>query len=319
MANIAQVSRLSGAGQGLLSIMIEQNPILRVAEFKLDPSTYQNYPDSLASSGSAARGEGDAIQSDAQAPIGVSKNLALYGRQITIDDVRKLDQNITGSPTGLKLIRQRRQRSLAKLLATEVCDDMTAGTDANDRMLGLTTLIKDANAAGQTAALGFTTAQQAAMLTQAAMTLDTDAHQNDFMELLDKEIQKVPGANALLMNGNLWARMNTIARRLHSLGQSIDQFGVPVATYNNIPMIPVTTTGIPSTEDDGVAQTNTSLYIVRFAEDLGTAFSTNSGFYFQDFPDDDVNPDAKSRLQFFLNLAVDATDAVRRLSRIKLA
>ncbi len=318
MANIAQVSNLSSAGQGLLSIMIEQNPILRVAEFKPDTSTYNNLPNKLASSGAAARVEGGTLVRDAQVPNSASKNLALYGREISIDDVRKLDKNITGSPSGLRLLMARRQKLFAGLLATEVCNDMTAGTDAANRMLGLSTFVKDADAAGQTAALGFTQAEQAAMLTQVALQLNTADNQNAFCELLDKEIGKVPGANAILLNTNLKARLNTIARRLNAYGQTLDQFGVPVDTYNGIPLVTTTLTGITQTETDGVNADQTSLYIVRFAEELGTAFSTNSGFYFQDFPDLEVAPQGMSRLQFFLNLSVDCLDGVRRLSRIRL-
>jgi len=229
-----------------------------------------------------------------------------------------MDANVGISPAGLQFYADRRLGGLAGKLGAEVQDEMFAGTDATNRMLGLLNFVKDAAAGGQTAALGFTTAELAAMNTQASLQLTSTATQDSFVELLLKELAKVPGANAILMNVNLYARMQTIARRLHSLTVSVDQFGVPVTMFNNIPMVEMPVSALPQTESDGTNTDNCSLFIARFAEELGAAFSTNSGFLFTDFENYQVNPSGMSRLQFFLNLNVERTDALRRLSRIRL-
>lgn len=316
--NIAQVSRLEGRGQALLAKMIEVAPLLQHAEFKIDASTHLVIPDTDTFSGSAARAEGASLTRNAQSPIATSRNLALYGREISIDDVRKLDANVGVSPAGLRLFADRRLAGLAGKLATEIQNQMFTGSDATNEMLGLGVFVKDAASGGQTAKLGFTTAQLAAMNTQIGLQLNTTVNQDSFVELLEKELAAVPGANAIIVNTNLGARLSSIARRIGAAGETINSFGTKVQTFDGIPIVRIPTSALPQTETDGTLTTLCSLYIVRFAEDLGVSFSTNSGFYFTDFPESEVGPSGISRLQFFLNLTVERSDAMKRLSRIQL-
>lgn len=316
--NIAQISNLAGRGAGLLTNMLTVAPLLQQAEFKLDASTHLVVADKDTHTGSAARAEGATLQRDAQAPSPVSRNLALYGREISVDDVRKMDVNVGIAPAGLRLFADRRVNGLGGKLAVEVQDDMLQGTDASNRMLGLATFVLDAAAGGQTSRLGFTTAELAAMNTQISLQLNSDANQKAFVESLEKEIAKVPGANALLMNVNLAARLSTIARTIGAAGETRNTFGTALPTFDSIPMIKLPTTALPQTESDGTNSDCCSMFIVRFTEELGVAFSTNSGFLFTDFDESEVGPRGISRLQFFLNLTVERTDAMRRLSRIRL-
>jgi len=315
---ISQVSLLSGRAQGLLERMLQIAPILQMAEFKLDSSTHYMIKDSDSFSGSAARAEGSPVQADNQVPTASSVSLALYSREVTLDDVRKLDKNVGLSEAGLRLFSDRRLAGLAVKLATEIQDDMLSGSAANNKMLGILNFVKDAEAAGQTERLGFSAAELAAMNQRVSLKLDSTANQDAFIEVLYKALAEVPGANAILCNINLSARLNTIAKRLGAAGETINSFGTRVQTFNNVPIVPLPTTAMPQTESDGANADNCSLVIARFSEELGTAFSTNSGFYFQDFPDVQAAAQAKARLQFFLNLEVERTDALKRLSRIRL-
>jgi hypothetical protein len=315
---IAQVSNLSGRAQNLLAKMIGLAPILQVAEFKLDPSTFLHFKDSDTFTSTAARQENAVAQKDNQVPTGTAMSLALYTRETAIDDVRKLDANVGYAPAALKLMADRRLGGLAVKLAQEVQDHMLTGTNASYQMLGISTFVKDAASGGQTTALGFTTAEQAAMNTNVSLQLNDTDNQNEFAEFLEKNIALVPAANAILVNTNLAARLTTIAKRLGAAGETVNSFGVPVKTFNGVPIVPLPTTAIPQTESDGSNSDCTSLYIVRFAEELGTAFSTNSGFYFQDFENAETYPQGKARMQMFLQLAVERTDALKRLSRIRL-
>lgn len=316
--NIAQISNLTGRGAGLLSRMLEIAILLGFADFKLDASTHMVSKDSDTHTGSAARAENATGQRDAQKPTLTSRNLALYTREVSVDDVRRMDVNVGMAPTALKLFADRRLNGLAGKLADEICTDMLTGTDADNRMLGLLEFVKDAAAAGQTARLGFTAAELADMNLYINYVLDTTANQDKFVELLMKEMANVPGANAILCNTNLAARLTTIARRIHAYGSTINDFGQPVDTFNNVPIVPLKPAAISQTQSDGVNNDCTSLMIVRFAEDLGTTFSTNSGFYFTDFENIDTTPEGVARLQFFLNLTVERQDALRRISRIRL-
>lgn len=318
MANIAQLSDLTGRGQALLAVAMQQVPLLQQAEFKLDASTHFVSPDKFAATGAARRAVNAAIQRDAQAPTPTARSLALYGREFSIDDLYKSDANVGISPAGLRLMSDRSLKSLMAKLAEEVEVDMCAGSDAANQMLGLAEFVKDAAAGGQTAKLGFTTAEQALMNVNANLDLSDVASQNAFIEMLEREMAKVPGANALICNANMKARLGTIARRVGAAGETRNSFGTPLATFNGVPIVPVSTSSITSTETDGVAADKTSLYIVRFAEDLGVSFSTNSGFKFTDFSDDTVKPNEVARLQMFLNLTVEKDNALRRISRIKI-
>ncbi len=315
---IDQVSVLSGRSANLLGKMLEIAPIFQYAEFRKDYSSAVNVPDKTSFSGSAARAENAALTKDNQSPSTTAVNLAMYGREIAIDDVRKLDSNVSGSPVGLQKFADRQLGAVGVKLAQEVQAHMLTGTAASYQMLGLSNFVKDAAAGGQTAALGFTAAEQAAMNQQVSLQLNTSANQDSFVETLYKALGDVPNANAILVNTNMGARLTTIAKRLGAAGETVNSFGVPVSTFNNVPIVVLPTGAIPQTESDGTNSDCTSLYVVRFAEELGVCFNTNSGFYFQDFQDYQTNPQGVARLQFFLNLIVERTDALRRLSRIRL-
>jgi len=315
---ISQVSQMTGRAANLLSTIVEHAPIFQFAQFRADASSFPHGVDKSTFSNSAARAEGSAVQKDAQVPALSLISLALYGREISIDDVRKLDARIAGSTRLLEQYSERQLRALALKLAAEVQDDIVIGTAANSKMLGISNLVKDSNAAGQTAALGFTTAEQAAMNQNVTLQLSTTANQDTFVEILYKALGDVRGANAILVNSNLAARLMTIAKRVGAAGETVNSFGVPVSTFNNVPIVTLPTTSIIQTESDGSNSDCTSAYVVRFAEELGVCLSTNSGFYFQDFQDFPTYPNGTARMQMFLQLVVERTDALKRLSRIRL-
>ncbi len=317
--NIAQISNVSGRAAGVLSTILAQIPLLRVADFAPDNSTFFANPDKDSFGGAAARAVNAALQRDAQGPNPTAAALALYGREISVDDLYKQDAVVGNlSMAGLVEFLDRRVAGLAVKLAQEIEVDLCAGTAAANRMLGFAEFVKDAAAAGQTARLGFTAAELAAMNSQVSLQLNTAANQDAFIELLMKKLAEVPGCNALVMNVNLWARMTTIAKRLGASGESVDSFGVPVQTFNGIPLVAVPVSAITQAENDGVNADCTSIYPVRFEQNLGTTISTNSGFLYTDFEDIDTKPQGVARMQFFLNLKVNKDNAFRRLSRIRL-
>lgn len=315
--NIAQIGNLGPRGQELLSTIIAQYQIFRVAEFRLDASTHMQSVDKQTATGSAARAEGGAVQKDQQTPVTEAKSLQLYTREVAIDKVRTQDKVLGLGSDYQKLFADRRMDGNVLSLAQEIQNHMFAGTFTSNVMLGILELIKDAAAAGQTARLGFTTAELEAMRTQISLQLNTTANQDAFIEKLEEELSNVPGANAIIVNGKLGARLTTIAKRLHSYSQSVDQFGFPVETYNNVPIIRVPTTAISQTMTDGVNTDNTALVVARFAESQGYCFSTNSGFLYQDFGEvEGANNVAQANL--FLSTTVEKQNAVKVLYRIRL-
>lgn len=315
---IDQISNLTERAAGLLAKMVEIAPIFQFAEFRNDFSTALNIPDKSIFSGSANRAVGSSFVKDLQSPNPTAVTLKSYGREVAVDDLYKADAKLTGSPVGLQKYLDRQLASAALKVASEVQSHMFVGTGSSPEMLGISNFVKDAASGGQTASLGFTTTEQAAMNSQVALQLNTTANQDAFLELLFKAIAGVPGSNALVCNANLAARLTTIAKRIGAAGESLNSYGVPVTTFNNVPIVALPTDAIPQTESDGTNSDCTSLYVTRFAEELGVAFNTNSGFLFQDFQDYQTEPQGVSRLQINLDLIVERTDALKRLSRIRL-
>lgn len=315
---IDQVSVLSGRSANLLGKMLEIAPLFQFAEFRKDSSTGITIPDKAAFSGTAARAVNANLVKDMQQPNPSLVKLALYGREVGIDDVYKADFDVTGSHLLLQRQADRALAAMAIKLAQEVESQMFNGINASNQMVGIANFVKDAAAGGQTEALGFTTSELASMNRQVSLQLNTTANQDLFVELLYEELANVPGANVIMCNTKLAARLTTIAKRLGAAGETVNSFGVPVTTFNNVPILPLQTTVISQTESDGTNNDCTSLYIARFSEELGVCFNTNSGFYFEDFQEYQTAPQGVARMQFFLNLIVERTDALRRLSRVRL-
>lgn len=319
MATIAQVSQLGNTrGQALLGAILIAVPKLRFAQFKLDTARYDLYPDRDITGSTSARAINAALGLDTYKPSSASGDQKAYGFEVGIDDLYKGDLNVTGAPAGLVRQLEGRLKRLAVKVAEDVEADTIRGMGTDNSMIGLAGFIKDAAAAGQVGRFGFTQEEIAGLLTQVGFKLDTVENQNLFVEMLMRDIASVPGANAIEMNSSLLARMTTIALRLGAAGETRDSFGKPVTTFNNIPMVPVSNRGIGCDESDGTNTDCTSLYIVRYEEDNGVSISTNSGFKFDDFEEEEGIPAGKSRLQFFGDLNIQNLKCLRRMSRIRL-
>lgn len=316
---ISQISSVGGRAAGLLAEMVSQHPIFQVAQFRRDGSTFLSTKEGASHTGTAARAEGAAAQRDAQTPTTAQISLALYSREISVDNLRRQDV-VAGvqTPNGLRQFYDRQLKKLLKKFATEIQTDMMTGTNSSNKMLGLSNWVKDAASGGQTAAMGFTAAEQAAMNVQVSLQLNTTANQDSFIETLETQIPTVPNANAILLNQYLYARLNSMARRYAAIGTIVNDFGKTIPTIFQVPIYPLPTTAIPQTESDGTNSDCTSLYVVRFAEELGVCFATNSGFLFTDFEDVDDLPSGVARMEMYTQLVAEDTDALKRLSRIRL-
>ncbi|MDD5229851.1 MAG: hypothetical protein PHC43_00825 [Candidatus Marinimicrobia bacterium] len=325
--NLAQMTRFSGDNQGvadgraLLTAFLDE-PLIRNMEFSPDTSDYLQ--EALAASADVAaitRAEGAALQRVNITGSPTLGKLALYGKEYSIDDVKKFDGNIGASP---EFIRNRALRNALKQIK-KMREDFAkhriqgvGNASPNTEMYGLATLIKDAEtSAGQTAFGGYSVSDIHSMLTRVQIDLTTKIKILQFMELLQREIALVPGANGLLMNTFLAGRILTGARLLHVLGSAQDSFNIPLNTVFGIPMIVGTTDMIPNTDVWSGHSLATSLYIVRNAELSGLDYPSNSGFAYSGFDDDDT-PLGISRIQVFTNTRLNDVNCVRRLSEIGL-
>ncbi|MDD5061478.1 MAG: hypothetical protein PHN44_04245 [Candidatus Marinimicrobia bacterium] len=325
--NLAQMTRFSGDNQGvadgraLLTAFLDE-PLIRNMEFSPDTSDYLQ--EALAASADVAaitRAEGAALQRVNITGSPTLGKLALYGKEYSIDDVKKFDGNIGASPEFIRNRALRNALKQIKKLREDFAKHRIQGVgnaSPNTEMYGLATLIKDAEtSAGQTAFGGYSVSDIHSMLTRVQIDLTTKIKILQFMELLQREIALVPGANGLLMNTFLAGRILTGARLLHVLGSAQDSFNIPLNTVFGIPMIVGTTDMIPNTDVWSGHSLATSLYIVRNAELSGLDYPSNSGFAYSGFDDDDT-PLGISRIQVFTNTRLNDVNCVRRLSEIGL-
>jgi|GEM_PF-5937699 hypothetical protein len=325
--NLAQMTRFSGDNQGvadgraLLTAFLDE-PLIRNMEFSPDTSDYLQ--EALAASADVAaitRAEGAALQRVNITGSPTLGKLALYGKEYSIDDVKKFDGNIGASPEFIRNRALRNALKQIKKLREDFAKHRIQGVgnaSPNTEMYGLATLIKDAEtSAGQTAFGGYSVSDIHSMLTRVQIDLTTKIKILQLMELLQREIALVPGANGLLMNTFLAGRILTGARLLHVLGSAQDSFNIPLNTVFGIPMIVGTTDMIPNTDVWSGHSLATSLYIVRNAELSGLDYPSNSGFAYSGFDDDDT-PLGISRIQVFTNTRLNDVNCVRRLSEIGL-
>lgn len=324
MANIAQISSLTGRAAGLLTDMIVAAPVLEVVEFQPEASDHLLATGREAASGSSARNEGEAALRTAVAPTVSPRKLRIYRREVAVDDLRRMDVS-AGRTTaqGLLDFYDSQLRVEANGMAEEFQSELFNGTDTTNEagknlMLGFSEFVKDGAAAAQTSRFGFGAAEIAAMNVQASLTIDTVENQNAFVELLMRVLADVPGANAIHCNTRLFARITMIGKRLGAAGESVTSYGTKVPTFNNVKIIPVPETAISQTESDGDNADCSSLYIARYGENTGCAVTTNSGFAFTDFLTTSELAAGIARIQMFVNLAIQKRNALRRISRIRL-
>lgn len=109
--------------------------------------------------------------------------------------------------------------------------------------------------------------------------------QQGFLELLDEVIGKCQGINKVIIaNAKIKARINAIAREYINVERN--EFGVPIAFYNTIPIIDIGdyenvkdsyAPVIDFTETCGTSNDCTSLYVASFEEEQGVSFATCEG------------------------------------------
>ena len=97
-----------------------------------------------------------------------------------------------------------------------------------------------------------------------------------FLDILDEFLSKLDGApSALLMNGNMAAKLRAVARRASMYQTTKDNYGRQVEMYGNIPFVDL---GAKPGSNDPIVATESSggtspIYAVRFGMDAFHAIS----------------------------------------------
>ncbi len=147
-----------------------------------------------------------------------------------------------------------------------------------------------------------------------------DAARQSFLDKLDETIEAVDGnVDALYMRKGIRLRLRQSARRLQYWERDRDEFGRVVEFYNGIPMLVLDDdlAGVeilPQTETTGSSSITSSIYAVHFSgneSEAGVSGLNNGGVDVRDLGEIDASPVFRTRVEFFVGLAVFGKGAAR--------
>lgn len=150
--------------------------------------------------------------------------------------------------------------------------------------------------------------------------LSDPANFDTFLEQLDKWKHEVMGANAILCNHSMAARITTIGRKYHSYSQGVDVLGNPVERVNMMDIVPVDDEVITNTEPDNAGtpvNNTTSIYLFSNNEGLWN-INTNSGLGFYDHGELSGEQQEGISFEFRAKNEIKRKRAIRRIRNIKL-
>lgn len=289
MANLTSLSQLNDSerGRAALGILLSEAPMVqyvdRVSAFEEDATDFDYRPvdgDETVQ----VRALGAGYTPTATTPESkITGTLANHGSALTIDISHLSDaqRNLRDINAWLDKKLPREVKSWAKGYNNLLFNGL--GTGGNIK--GLAKIFD-----GTTDLPGFTGHKGTIDATDFAGSADSldltdSANWPGFIRLMHAAFAQVDDPTGIHMNREMYGIMQNIATEYHIKGESRDQFGKPVDTFNGIPMIRQLDGAIPNDEPDNAgtpATECTSLYITGLAE-LKGAIVTNSGLYWKDF------------------------------------
>ncbi len=279
MATIREVSRGSGARSVTelrnlaVSEFIRTYPLSPYAEFY----TFTGNADlPRADYGEFAAGDTRTTSTDytpkEKSPTFANVSLKIYGDKVQTDIAFERRGGDIGSQRVLDL--QRFAQALGRYFM-----DATINHDNALNAEQLTGLKAQAAALGQVVTWG------------ANGTVLDSTTLNQFLELLDEQINNIPGGpSCIIANGKFISRLTNLARDYVRVATAPNIFGEQqvVTTYNEIPIVNAGFTAdgsglvIGNNETVGTSTDCTSIYLVRFGEQQDVTFATNVGLDVQD-------------------------------------
>ena len=144
---------------------------------------------------------------------------------------------------------------------------------------------------------------------------------------LDALIASVPNCDVLLTNRQILSKYRSAARRETMAQATVDSLGRTVDVYNGIPIVDVGnkadgTQIIPQTETQGTSTDAGSIYAVRFgtgAPEQGVVGLTNGGIQVFDLGQLETKPVYRTRIEWFVGLALFGAAPAARLTGVRAA
>ncbi len=148
-----------------------------------------------------------------------------------------------------------------------------------------------------------------------------------FFDKLDELQSVVPNVDMFVTNANILAKFRSAARRETMTATTVDTLGRTVDTYNGIPFVDIGnkadgTAIIPQTETQGTSTDAASIYAIHFgagAPDQGVVGLTNGGVQVMDLGQLETKPVFRTRIEWFVGLALFGPKPAARLSGVRAA
>ncbi len=312
-------------GRAMLAVLLETSPLIRFFEQNSafeEQGTEFTYAIVDGKAVLQRRSIGGEYDPDQRVPPGMQAGqLAFVGDALDIDRSHVEDDRRGLLKIENWITRHLRKsgRRWAKLYEQELMRG--SGTGVPLQVTGLETILDGVNTIPGFP--GYTAVQDAAEPDPAGGTsfdLSNPDHWDAFIEAMTLWTTEVDDPAGILVNKLLYARLYTIARRKHILGESRDLFGVPVDTFNRIPLVMVGNDVITPTEADNAGTPNldtTSLYIAAPGE-AGFSIVSNSGLDFHDVDRLEKKESHRIKWEIRSNLSIQEKGRVLRVRNIKL-
>lgn len=253
---LGQVSASDQLTQAVVRQMLAFSIFLGFLEFfnvQSEAVPYKTVDDPSGSILARAKGT-DFASSTSLNKTQASATIKLLGLPVTIDKVERQTHN------NIPALMERRILSVARNFAGKLESLLFTADGSSNFITGFTSLC-DA---------GYSIAA-------AANGLDINTDSKSFLMLLDQYIEAQHGTGVIAVAPKMHAWMNYNARQIGATWNLTD-YGVPIMTYNGIPVVSIGNSGIPITEDQGTATGKcTSVYLLKFGEEDNVSIPTTVG------------------------------------------
>lgn len=333
MANFKSVSRTNGfqRGNDAIGILLTNSPLLNFLDsfsgFEKDGTAFDWRPVVEAAS-LASRAVGGSWSATNLTPASKQTGaLTIQGSRVDVDVSHLADRDlgITDIPVWFEKQLKKELINFAKSYEIQ----LMIGTGISTAFKGLTTILDGSTALpGYSGVYRVTNAANYSVDTTPKsldITLGATNYTKNIKGLLECLYQSFAdldrGAGmGMLMNAAMYARLQTIARNEHILGEDRNLFGVPVSTFNGIPMIPLTSGAILSTEDDDTTtplEVTTSLYLMSPGE-MRSSLVTNSGLEYWEYDFMQAKESGSEKWEIRAAWKIEEPKSVLRIRNIKI-
>lgn len=333
MANFKSVSRTNGSQRGAdaVGILLTNSPLLNFLDaysgFELDATDFDWRP-VIESASLASRAVGGAWSATDVTPASKqTASLKIQGSRVDVDVSHLADAAIGTRDIPVWFDKMLKKELINFAKSYEI--QLMLGTGISTAFKGLATILDGSTALpGYTGVYRVTNAANYSVDTTPKsldISLGATNYAKNIKGLLEclyqsfADMDQGPGMG-ILLNAAMYARMQTIARNEHILGEDRTLFGVPVSTFNGIPMIPLTAGAILSTEEDDTAtplEVTTSIYIMSPGE-MRSSLVTNSGLEYWEYPFMQAKESGSEKWEVRAAWKIEEPKSVLRIRNIKL-